>query len=72
MKKTNEQGERLVRCPQCGGDSVYAPTNKWRPFCSERCRQIDLGAWASESFRVAATPPQDPDELGPNGEPLMH
>ena len=63
---------RLVRCPQCGGDSVYAPTNKWRPFCSERCRQMDLGAWASESFRVAATPPQDPDELGPNGEPLMH
>lgn len=64
--------ERIVRCPQCGGDSVYAPTNKWRPFCGERCRQIDLGAWASESFRVPAAPPQDPDELGPDGQPLMH
>lgn len=63
---------RLVRCPQCGGDSVYAPTNKWRPFCSERCRQIDLGAWASESFRVAATPPQDPDELDPDQPPRVH
>ena len=64
---------RIVRCPQCGGDSIFAPGNKWRPFCSERCRQIDLGAWASESFRVPATPPQDPDELGgPGGEPLMH
>lgn len=72
MKKTNAQGERIVRCPQCGGDSVFAPSNKWRPFCSERCRQIDLGAWASESFRVPAAPPQDPDEAGPGGEPHMH
>lgn len=63
---------RIVRCPQCGGDSIYAPTNKWRPFCSERCRQIDLGAWASESFRVPATPPQDPDELDPGSEPRVH
>ncbi|MFT7723150.1 MAG: DNA gyrase inhibitor YacG [Roseateles sp.] len=69
--KTNAQGERLVRCPQCGGDSVFAPRNQWRPFCSERCRQIDLGAWASESFRVPATPPQDPDEQPEPGQ-LMH
>lgn len=54
---------RTVRCPTCGGDSVYAPSNPWRPFCSERCRQIDLGAWASESFRVEATPPNDDPEL---------
>jgi len=43
---------RLVRCPQCGGDAVYAPENPFRPFCSERCRLIDLGAWANESYRV--------------------
>lgn len=61
---------RIVRCPQCGGDSLFEPSNRWRPFCSERCRQIDLGAWASESFRVAAAPPEDPDELGPGG--LLH
>lgn len=45
--------QRLVRCPHCGGDSVYAPSNPARPFCSERCKNMDLGAWASESFRVA-------------------
>jgi endogenous inhibitor of DNA gyrase (YacG/DUF329 family) len=51
---------RIVRCPSCGGESVYAPSNPWRPFCSERCRSIDLGAWASESFRVPdETPPDD-------------
>ena len=51
---------RIVRCPACGGDSVYAPTNRWRPFCSVRCKGMDLGAWASESFRVPdETPPDD-------------
>jgi endogenous inhibitor of DNA gyrase (YacG/DUF329 family) len=48
---------RLVRCPTCGGDSVYASDNPYRPFCSERCKNVDFGAWASESYRVAAPPP---------------
>ena len=43
---------RTVRCPACGGPSVYAPENRFRPFCSERCKTHDLGAWASESFRM--------------------
>jgi hypothetical protein len=57
---------RLVRCPACGGDSVYAPGNPFRPFCSERCKNLDLGAWASESFRVPDETP--PDDL-PFGDP---
>ena len=44
--------QRKVRCPQCGLESVWNPDNKWRPFCSERCKTIDLGAWASEAYRV--------------------
>jgi uncharacterized protein len=51
---------RVVRCPTCGGDSVYAPANPYRPFCSARCKGVDLGAWASEDFRVPdETPPDD-------------
>jgi uncharacterized protein len=46
----------IVACPTCKGPSRFAPSNAWRPFCSERCRTIDLGAWASEQFRVAAAP----------------
>lgn len=57
---------RIVRCPACGGDSVYAPTNTFRPFCSERCKNLDFGAWASESFRVPDETP--PDDL-PFGDP---
>jgi endogenous inhibitor of DNA gyrase (YacG/DUF329 family) len=47
---------RIVRCPGCGGDSVYALSNRFRPFCGERCRLADLGAWASEGYRVPAAP----------------
>jgi endogenous inhibitor of DNA gyrase (YacG/DUF329 family) len=49
----NFNTQRVVRCPGCGGDSIYAPSNPSRPFCSERCKNMDFGAWASESFRVA-------------------
>ena len=45
---------RTVRCPACGGPSLFAPENRFRPFCSERCKLHDLGAWACESFRVEA------------------
>ncbi len=51
---------RVVRCPACGGQSIYAASNPFRPFCSERCKSMDFGAWASESFRVPdETPPDD-------------
>jgi uncharacterized protein len=53
---------RKVPCPTCGKPSPYAPSNPWRPFCSERCRSIDLGAWASESYRVPSPPVPDDDE----------
>ena len=53
---------RTVSCPRCGGPSVYSGDNKWRPFCSERCKMIDLGAWAAESYRVPAEGEPAPDD----------
>ncbi|MFI4928544.1 MAG: DNA gyrase inhibitor YacG, partial [Burkholderiales bacterium] len=35
---TRAEKARIVRCPACGGDSVYAPSNPYRPFCCERCK----------------------------------
>lgn len=60
---------RTVRCPGCGGASVYAAENPYRPFCSARCRSHDFGAWASENYRVEAPPgAADADaESPPNG-----
>lgn len=61
---------RLVACPTCKGDSVYASSNPYRPFCSERCKNIDLGAWADEGFRVPAD--VEPDGPSPaNPRPLQ-
>jgi uncharacterized protein len=52
---------RIVRCPQCGKSSEYSPRNSFRPFCSERCRLIDLGEWAEGNYKV----PTQPSEMTP-------
>jgi endogenous inhibitor of DNA gyrase (YacG/DUF329 family) len=43
----------------------WSPENRFRPFCSERCKLIDLGQWATEQYRVAAEE-DDLDELTRN------
>lgn len=51
----------MVRCPACKGQSQYAFSNPFRPFCSERCKRSDFNAWASEAHRVPdESPPDDP------------
>ncbi len=62
MSESSSIPERMVRCPGCGGPSRYSSQNLFRPFCSERCKQIDLGAWAAEEFRVEAPPDPEPDD----------
>ena len=52
---------RVVTCPQCGRAVPWTAESKWRPFCSERCKLIDLGDWAAEAYRIEADPP-DPGE----------
>ncbi|MEK6627272.1 MAG: DNA gyrase inhibitor YacG [Bdellovibrionota bacterium] len=51
--------ERQIKCPHCGRLTVYNPKTEFRPFCSERCKLIDLGAWADESYKVPT--PQNPE-----------
>jgi endogenous inhibitor of DNA gyrase (YacG/DUF329 family) len=56
---------RIVKCPTCGKDVRWEIASKWRPFCSERCRLIDLGEWANESHRIAGDetfPPEQSDQ----------
>ena len=60
MTSTTDNALPAITCPQCGGPSSFAKANTYRPFCSERCKMIDLGAWGNEDFRVPAeAPPQD-------------
>jgi endogenous inhibitor of DNA gyrase (YacG/DUF329 family) len=50
---------KVVNCPQCGASVVWDPKNRYRPFCSERCKMIDLGAWATESYRIPVEEDKD-------------
>ncbi len=61
---TEGSSSREVKCPTCGRRVPWTPESRWRPFCSERCRLIDLGEWAAERYRV----PGEPVGLTPEGE----
>lgn len=57
----------LVECPTCKKEIEWRPDNPWRPFCSERCKLIDLGDWLEERNRIPDKPadftegsPEDP------------
>jgi uncharacterized protein len=42
----------MPTCPTCNRPIQWNPASPWRPFCSERCKLIDLGAWASERHAI--------------------
>lgn len=50
---------RVVPCPRCGAPVPWTAESRWRPFCSERCKLIDLAAWAAERYRVPGAAPQE-------------
>ena len=43
-----------VKCPTCQTSVIWNEESKYRPFCSQRCRLIDLGEWAQGKYTVAA------------------
>jgi uncharacterized protein len=53
----------MVTCPGCGETTPYLSSNRWRPFCSERCKMIDLGTWASDGYVVAGEVIASDDDL---------
>ena len=58
---------RIVACPTCGKTVEWTPAATWRPFCSERCKLIDLGAWAAERYRVPVADESTPEPVPPDG-----
>jgi endogenous inhibitor of DNA gyrase (YacG/DUF329 family) len=62
-----EKKRPVVACPQCGQEVAWSAESPFRPFCSERCKMIDLGQWASENYRVPADEPPLDQEDGPAG-----
>lgn len=43
----------VVQCPSCGKSVAWGPESPFRPFCSHRCKNADLGAWASERYTIS-------------------
>jgi len=52
--------QRILRCPACR--TVVTEKGENFPFCSDRCRSIDLGRWASGAYRISS-PVVDPEVL---------
>jgi len=56
-----------IRCPICREWTTWEE-NPFRPFCSERCKLTDLGAWASESYRIASKEEEEEEDEQESGE----
>jgi endogenous inhibitor of DNA gyrase (YacG/DUF329 family) len=52
-----------VKCPTCGRQIEWSESAPFRPFCSERCKLIDLGAWLSEQRAIPGDAPPDTSDL---------
>jgi uncharacterized protein len=66
---------RFVHCPRCGKSVEWTPSSRFRPFCSERCKLIDLGAWATEAYRIAVAESPNSGEAEPGeaaGDDAQH
>jgi len=50
---------KAIKCPICNKPNTWHKDNNYRPFCSERCRLIDLGEWFEESYKVQDEKNQD-------------
>jgi endogenous inhibitor of DNA gyrase (YacG/DUF329 family) len=58
----------VVRCPTCDRSVEWTESSPWRPFCSERCKLIDLGAWASEQRSIPDGTAEAEDKPKTEGE----
>lgn len=56
----------LVTCPTCKRTLDWSSENKWRPFCSERCKLIDLGNWAAEKNVISTSAGANENDLDEN------
>lgn len=66
---TNKNGKDLcVACPKCGQKGRWL-AGAFGPFCSERCKLIDMGAWFTEDYRVSE--PLRPDHFAGNEDLII-
>jgi uncharacterized protein len=62
----------LVNCPTCGAPVEWSAASPNRPFCSDRCKLIDLGAWAAEEHKIPAHEESDDELFSESLPPSQH
>ena len=60
-----------VPCPTCGALAPWSADNPHRPFCSERCKLVDLGGWLEERYRIAGESVPEADAETPTPPPRL-
>lgn len=61
MSQPEKEQTLTVPCPHCGKAVAWQSNSRFRPFCSKRCKLIDLGAWADETHRIPGDPQTSPE-----------
>jgi len=62
MALIKENAGENIKCPQCKKVASII-NNPYKPFCSERCKMVDLGAWLSERYKVSGGKNDGPDPI---------
>ncbi len=62
----------IVACPTCQTKVSWIPQQLFKPFCSERCRLIDLGEWASEEKRIPGDPVYSESDFTSDSDSFLH
>lgn len=67
MSKPLPSEQRQPKCARCRKHPVLAD---YRPFCSKRCADADLGSWLNGSYAIAGTPAEDAEDAPPGASPV--
>jgi endogenous inhibitor of DNA gyrase (YacG/DUF329 family) len=59
---------RLIRCPTCQKRTRYDVTNPSRPFCSDRCKNVDIVGWAEEKYQIPTQSLLEEDGSNPHSD----
>jgi len=62
MNDKSQNTARIVNSPRCASAVAWGPQSPYLPFCSERCKLGDLGAWATGEYRLPEQKPQGIDD----------
>jgi endogenous inhibitor of DNA gyrase (YacG/DUF329 family) len=58
---------KVRKCVRCGTTCSSGEDNPWRPFCSERCKTVDLGGWLTEQHRIPGAAAEDKKDSETDG-----